>query len=126
MRILLEEIRCRREKLTLTQEEAAIRAGWSSAGAPVQERRQAQRRWNDIERGRRDDLMVSTLADVATALRCRLDDLVDLDAGAPAAPKVKGVVKRAGPARPALPTSDSAVSPGRRGPSASRRGPART
>jgi DNA-binding Xre family transcriptional regulator len=56
-------IRSRREKLELTLEEAARRAGMTA------------QRWHDIEAGRYADIRLSTLEAVAKALGCGVDQL---------------------------------------------------
>lgn len=59
-----KEVKRRREKMKLTQGEAAVSVGWSA------------QRWSDFENERNPDPRVSTLAAVAKVLKCRLDDLV--------------------------------------------------
>lgn len=68
MPVNFDEIRRRREALTLTQQEAADRAELPGENNAI--------RWADIERGRREDLRISTLEAVAKALRCKVQDLL--------------------------------------------------
>lgn len=60
-----DEVRRRRETLTLTMEEAAKRAGLAS-----------RQKWNDLEKTARDPRL-STLLALAQALQCSIADLVD-------------------------------------------------
>lgn len=68
------EIRRRRELLTLTQDEAARRAGFKGPQAKVQ--------WHDVESGKKADPRISTVERVASALGCLVDDLLVKDAAA--------------------------------------------
>jgi predicted transcriptional regulator len=64
MPINTTELTRRREALGITPAEAARRAGMK----PQQ--------WNSLERGWVRDPQISTLARVAAALECRVDDLI--------------------------------------------------
>jgi transcriptional regulator with XRE-family HTH domain len=55
----------RREKLGLSQAEAAAKAGFT------------RQRWNDIESGRKLNLEMGTLERVAAALGCKAKDLLE-------------------------------------------------
>jgi transcriptional regulator with XRE-family HTH domain len=59
------EIRRRRKKLGMTQQQAAKAAGWKSA---VQ--------WTDIERSKRPNPSIKTVAAVARALGCKVDQII--------------------------------------------------
>ena len=63
-----DEIRRRRERLGLTMAQAAERAGFKTA-----------QHWNSIESGWRPNIQSSSLAAVAKALECLMDDLFSLD-----------------------------------------------
>ncbi len=60
-----EEIRRRRDKLGMTQAEAAHAAGWKSA---VQ--------WTDVESGKRENPTIGTVAAVAKVLGCKVDAIL--------------------------------------------------
>lgn len=60
-----EKIKALREKLKITQDEAAKRAGFKS--------RQA---WNNIESGRQASISLATLDKIAEALGCKARDLL--------------------------------------------------
>jgi DNA-binding XRE family transcriptional regulator len=60
-----DKIRQLRERLKLTQEQAAARAGLPS-----------RQKWNDIERGRQKNLTIETLERVAAALGVKARDLL--------------------------------------------------
>jgi transcriptional regulator with XRE-family HTH domain len=75
-----ERIKALREKLGLTQDEAARLAGFTS--------RQA---WNNLEGGAVPNPRADTLAKVAKALGCRMEDLLQEDP--PAKGKGKGKTK---------------------------------
>lgn len=62
------EIRRRREKIGLTQQEAAARAGWTGPNDKV--------RWFDLEKGKYPDPQISTLEAAARALECSVQDLL--------------------------------------------------
>lgn len=57
-------IKTRREKLKMTQADAASRIGLST------------QRWSDLETGRHDNPRVKTMAAVAMVLKCKVDDLL--------------------------------------------------
>lgn len=59
-----EKIRSRRERIGLTQSEAAERAGVS------------RQRWNDVESGRKKNIELDTLDAIAKALGCKAKDLL--------------------------------------------------
>ncbi len=61
----LEKIRARREKLGMSQQEAATKAGIGS-----------RQRWNDIEAGRRINITLEILERIASALGCKAKDLL--------------------------------------------------
>ena len=63
-----KEIAARREKLGLTMEEAAARAGFTGPNARI--------RWYEVESGKIADPRASTLERVAGALGCLMDDLL--------------------------------------------------
>lgn len=60
-------IKAKRTKLGLSLADAAIAAGWTKTG---------RGRWGDIETGRRANVTVQTLADMAIALGCEARDLL--------------------------------------------------
>ena len=60
-----EKIKARREKLGLTQEQAAEKAGLGN-----------RQRWNDIESGRRPSVNLDTLEKIAAALGVKAKDLL--------------------------------------------------
>ena len=68
MPVSQKEIAARREKLGLTMEEAAARAGFTGPNARI--------RWYEVESGKIADPRASTLEKVAGALGCRVDDLL--------------------------------------------------
>lgn len=59
------KVKARREKIGITQEEAAKRAGLPG-----------RQRWNDIESGRRASITLDTLDKIAAALSCKAKDLL--------------------------------------------------
>jgi transcriptional regulator with XRE-family HTH domain len=59
------EIKARREKATLTMQEAAERAGLGG-----------KQRWYDIEKGKRPNPSIETMQRVAHVLGCKVDDLL--------------------------------------------------
>jgi transcriptional regulator with XRE-family HTH domain len=61
----LAKIKSLREKLGLTQDDAAMRAGFAS-----------RQRWNDIESGRKASVTVNTLEQIAKALGVKGKDLL--------------------------------------------------
>ena len=61
----IEKIKSRREKLGMSQEEAAQKAGVGS-----------RQRWNDIESGRKANVSIETLDKVAEALGMKARDLL--------------------------------------------------
>ena len=60
-----EKMRRLREKLELTQEQAAAKAGLTS-----------RQQWNDIESGRRASITITTLEKIAAALGVKAKDLL--------------------------------------------------
>jgi transcriptional regulator with XRE-family HTH domain len=62
----IEKMESLRAKLGLTQEEAAERAGLAGG----------KRHWNDIVNGRKSNVTMQTLDQIADALECRARDLV--------------------------------------------------
>lgn len=61
----VKEVRRRREKMGLTQAEAARAAGWKSAVV-----------WTDVESGKRENPSIGTVAAVAKVLGCKVDALL--------------------------------------------------
>lgn len=59
-----KEVKRRRTKLKLSQQQAAERIGWTA------------QRWSDFENNRNSDPRVSTLVAVAKVLKCRIDQLL--------------------------------------------------
>ncbi len=68
------EIQRRRELLKLNQPEAAARAGFKTA-----------QQWNNIEKGHRANVRADTLASIARALGCTMEEL--MTAPEPSKPK---------------------------------------
>ncbi|HEY8668476.1 MAG TPA: helix-turn-helix transcriptional regulator [Tepidisphaeraceae bacterium] len=64
MPLNVPEIKRKRERLGITQTEAARRAGFSI------------QRWNNIEAGRRTAVNPDALFALAKALECRMEDLM--------------------------------------------------
>lgn len=62
-----EEIKKRRQDRGLSLSEAAIAAGWGEMG---------RTRWHDIEAGRREDIRISTLDQISSALKCNAAQLL--------------------------------------------------
>jgi transcriptional regulator with XRE-family HTH domain len=66
MPIDLEKMRSRREKLKLSQADAAEAAGFGGG----------RQQWSNIETGAKADVAISTLDKVAKALKCKAKDLL--------------------------------------------------
>jgi DNA-binding Xre family transcriptional regulator len=60
----IAKIKSRREKLGITQTDAAAKAGMS------------RQRWNDIESGRKTNIELETLDAIAKVLECKPKDLL--------------------------------------------------
>ena len=61
-----EKMRSLRKALGLNQTQAATRAGWRGRAAW----------WSDIEKGRKKNVTIETLAKIAKALQCNARDLI--------------------------------------------------
>lgn len=61
------KIKARREKMGLSLADAAIAAGWPGSRRTY---------WQDVEAGKRANVTIQTLEDMATALGCKAKDLL--------------------------------------------------